>query len=147
EFLHAAPRGHEQGRATIGRVPSYHFWMRVRHAPDDRLAPPPLVIAGGIGLRIGMNHELEMYSGHLGYHVYPASRGNHYAERACRLLLPLARRHGIAPVWITCNPDNAASRRTCERLGAEFVETVRVPDSHEFFHRGERHKCRYRICL
>ena len=37
-----------------------------------------------------------------------------------RLLLPLARRHGLQTVWITCNPDNWASRRTCELAGAEL---------------------------
>jgi tagatose 1,6-diphosphate aldolase len=79
--------------------------------------------------------------------VYPPARGRHYAERAARLLLPLARRHGMSELWITCNPDNAASRRTCERLGGELVEIVPIPPDHAFYSRGERAKCRYLIRL
>jgi len=47
----------------------------------------------------------------LGYSVEPAHRGHHYAARAGRLLLLLARSHGMETLWITCNPDNWASRR------------------------------------
>jgi tagatose 1,6-diphosphate aldolase len=61
--------------------------------------------------------------------------------------MPLARRHGINPLWITCNPDNHASRRTCERLGATLVEIVPVPVGHTLYQRGEREKCRYRVDL
>ena len=84
---------------------------------------------------------------HLGYHVYPPARGRHLAERACRLLSGLARRHGMRTLWITCDPANAASRRTCERLGMRYVETVPVPESDPLYARGEREKCRYRLEL
>jgi tagatose 1,6-diphosphate aldolase len=140
EFLRHAPHGHEPPDRWRGRSPAYHFWMKL---------PPlmPLVIAGSISLRIGNTQELELYSGNIGYHVYPAVRGHHYAERASRLLLPLARRHGMTTIWITCNPENIASRRTCERLGATLVDIVNIPRTHEFYSRGERQKCRYRLIL
>jgi tagatose 1,6-diphosphate aldolase len=104
-------------------------------------------IAGAIGFRIGSNHTIEMYYGHFGYHVYPPARGHHYAERACRLLLPLAYRHGLRTLWITCNPDNYASRRTCERLGARLVSIVPVPEEDALYVRGDREKCRYSLDL
>jgi tagatose 1,6-diphosphate aldolase len=110
-------------------------------------ADPPVRIAGGIGLRIGNTRDLELYYGHVGYNVFPPARGNHYAERACRLLLPLARAHGLRRLWITCNPDNLASRRTCERLGCTMVDLVHVPAGHPLHLRGEREKCRYRLDL
>ena len=144
DFLRAAPHGHQRGDAGRGRVPSYHFWMRLR---AENGFVPPVLMAGGIGLRIGSTSDLEMYLGHLGYNVFPPARGRHLAERACRLLLPLARAHGMSMLWITCNPDNWASRRTCERLGAELVEIVPLPEKHPLYLRGERHKCRYRIDL
>ena len=78
--------------------------------------------------------------------ILPA-RGRHYAERACRLLLPLARAHGMQTLWITCNPENVASRRTCERLGASFIDVVALPANHMLYQRGERVKCRYRLDL
>jgi predicted acetyltransferase len=142
EFLANAPEGRQQPDPRRGRVPAYHFWMR--------LLPPaniPFEIIGGIGLRIGATPELEMFSGNMGYHVYPPARGHHYAERSCRLLLPLARRHGMRLLWITCNPENIASRKTCEHLGATLVDIVNIPRNHEFYSRGERQKCRYRLIL
>jgi tagatose 1,6-diphosphate aldolase len=110
-------------------------------------ADPPVTIAGGIGLRIGNTRDVELYYGHFGYNVLPPARGNHYAERACRLLLPLASAHGMQTLWITCNPDNHASRRTCERLGCTLAEIVALPESHPLYLRGERRKCRYRLDL
>ena len=143
-FLRAAPAGRERGDPARGWVPSYHFWMKI-HPQDGTL--PPIPIAGGIGLRVGTNDEIRRYAGHVGYHVYPPARGHHYAERACRMLLPLAAAHGIGELWITVNPDNFASRRTCERLGARLVDTVLIPSDHPFYARGERAKCRYVIEL
>jgi tagatose 1,6-diphosphate aldolase len=96
---------------------------------------------------VGTQYDLVMFNGQMGYMVYPPARGRHFAERAVRLLFPLARRHGINPLWITCNPDNFASRRTCERLGGQLVEIVPVPAENALYARGEREKCRYRIDL
>lgn len=117
-------------------VPAYGFEMRVGGKP-----------AGSVNLRIGSTHDLEQYFGHLGYDVMPAFRGHHYAERACRLLFPLARAHGLATLWITCNPNNYPSRRTCERLGAALVDVVALPPESEMYQRGDREKCRYRLIL
>jgi tagatose 1,6-diphosphate aldolase len=117
--------------------------MRIRSGMPD----VPIRMAGGIGLRIGDTPNLRQYIGHVGYNVYPAARGYHLAERATRLLLPLARRHGMDMVWITCNPDNTPSHRTCQRLGAVYVNTVDLPSKHPLFIRGERQKCRYRLDL
>jgi predicted acetyltransferase len=119
-----------------GYVPVYHFKMMV----DNKEA-------GSIRLRAQTDSQVELYAGHIGYGVDEAFRGHHYAERACRLLLPLARDHGITELWITCNPDNGASRTTCERLGAVLVELINLPESHELFARGERQKCRYLLEL
>jgi tagatose 1,6-diphosphate aldolase len=140
-FLDVAPAGHHPGHSGRGQAPAYHFWMRTTPA-----AGRP-AMAGGIGLRIGDSADLRRYIGHIGYNVYPFARGHRLAERSARLLLPLARRHGMSAVWITCNPDNAASHRTCQRLGATYVDTVDLPETHELYGRGERQKCRYRLDL
>lgn len=145
-FLRACPRGHEAAARGSIRVPAYHFWMVLEpDAPEAREVP--IRVVGGLGLRIGQNRELRLYSGHIGYHVYRPARGHHFAERAVRMVLPIAARHRLRPVWITVNPDNLASRRTCERLGATLVDVVTIPETHPFYARGERAKCRYRIDL
>src|SRR5690606_29150198 len=115
------PDGRQRGDARTGTPPSYHFWMKLTLPKSEE------VIAGGMGLRIGMSPDIVLYFGHVGYHVYPPYRGRHLAERAVRLILPLFCSHGLDPMWITTNPDNLPSRRTCERLGAELVDIVDVP--------------------
>jgi tagatose 1,6-diphosphate aldolase len=149
-FLAQNPRGHTAADAAKDVAAGYTFWMRVR--PGVALAPssvpaPDLVIAGSISLRIGHSLNLDRYLGHIGYHVMPSARGHHFSERAARLLLTLARAHGHQQLWITCNPDNIASRRTCERLGAEYVDTVALPKENALYTQGDRQKCRYRMAL
>ncbi|HEY1683266.1 MAG TPA: GNAT family N-acetyltransferase [Tepidisphaeraceae bacterium] len=146
-FIQAAPRGRQPGRSAEGRVPAYHFWLRITGGAAREQIGADSTIAGGIALRIGRGKDIEMYYGHIGYHVYPPSRGHHYAERAVRLLLPLAKLHGLKELWITANPENAASRRTCERLAGDCVEVVDVPSGHPLHFRGETRKCRYRMVI
>ncbi len=66
------------------------------------------------------------YYGHIGYHIHPAWRGNHYAAKACRLIAEEIRRSGKSSVIITCDPDNLASRKTCLALGCLWESEVPV---------------------
>ena len=97
---------------------------------------------GSAALRVG---DVPDFVGHLGYAVEPTFRGNSYAARACKLLLPLARSHGIDTLHISCRPDNVASRTTCEIIGAEYLGLVKVPEDHEMYELGERHMCVYAV--
>ena len=98
--------------------------------------------AGRISVRLGES-PCVYYFGHIGYHIDPPFRGNHFARRACSLLKPLMLHSGKTSVVITTDPDNWASRRTCEGLGCELERTVNVP--REIYSRWEisRVKCRY----
>ena len=120
----------------VHHVPTYHFHME--HAES-------LVELGNIRFRVGHTPHVLLYAGHIGYNVHPAHRGHHYAARALTLLKPLAQSHGINPLWITCDPDNLASRRTLELAGAEFVEIVDVPEDCIIRQSGHPQKCRYRL--
>ena len=122
----------------IGLAPTYKFDMR-RAGGGAKL--------GYIELRVGNNRNIVMYAGHIAYQVRPEHRGHRYAARACTLILPLARHHGLGTVWITCNPENIASARTCELAGGEFVGTVDLPENNDMYRRGERRKRRYRFEL
>ena len=117
-------------------VPEYRLGMYVG---DERV--------GTLSFRAVSTPLLEQVSGHIGYDVDEAFRGHRYAERACRLILPLARQHGFRELVITCNPDNIASYRTCERLGADMTGIVEVPEGHEMREKGETHKRRYVLTL
>ena len=51
----------------------------------------------------------------------------------------------MTELWVTCNPDNIASRRTCELAGGVLVEIVDLPEDIDMYQEGERRKCRYRF--
>jgi predicted acetyltransferase len=118
------------------KVPTYFFRMVSAESREE---------LGHINLRVGSTVHVERYGGHIGFDVAPAHRGRRFAARATRLLIPLAKQLGLDPLWITCDPDNWASRRSCELAGTEFVEIVDVPADCCIFQSGHPRKCRYRL--
>lgn len=98
--------------------------------------------AGRISLRLGES-ECVYYFGHIGYHVDPPFRGQHYALRACRLLQSIIRQEGKRSIVITADPDNVPSRRTCERLGCVLENVVDVPVRIQRRWEISAVKCRY----
>ncbi len=119
-----------------GRSPCYAF-----HICDAESG----ILVGDVRLRVGNTEDLRLYAGHIGYGIHVEYRGRRFATHAVRLLMPLALRHGMSELWITCDPENIASRRTCELAGADLVEIVDLPPDIDMYQDGERQKCRY--CL
>lgn len=121
-----------------GLVPSYHFKICLL---SDKIE------VGLCDFRVGHNKKL-YFGGNIGYTVYEPYRGNHYAGKACRLLLGLARKHDMKYIYITCNPENYASRKTCEYAGGILVTIADLPpDNDMYIEDGERQKCIYRFDL
>ncbi len=119
-------------------VPAYDFKMRLLGTEMKM---------GHINLRIGNIDKIVKYGGHIGYGVDPEYRGHRYAARSCRLLFPFAKRHGLNTLWITCNPGNLGSRKTCEIAGGKLIEIVDLPEDNDMYKKGDRKKCRYRFDL
>lgn len=119
-----------------GWVPAYHFTIALSSTREP---------VGLLSLRVGATESLRLYAGQIGYAIAEPHRGRRHAARAVRLAIPLARRLGLDPVWITCDPGNAPSRRTCELVGAEYVEEVTIPKGHEMYAMGARVRARYRL--
>jgi tagatose 1,6-diphosphate aldolase len=121
------------GDPALGFVPYYHF--RIILAADG-------ADAGHINFRVGDTEHVRICAGHIGFVVLEAFRGHGYALQACRALAPF-----VASIYdsviITCDPDNLASRRTIERLGACFIDQVPVPPHYPSYQKGSRHKRRY----
>lgn len=117
-----------------GYVPAYFFNI-VLHDKSQ--------IIGYIDLRIGNNLNT-YYGGNVGYAISPDFRGNHYALKACKLLFEVVRYHKMERVYITCNPENIASRKTIEKLGLAFVEIADLPEDNPMYLDGEKQKCVYR---
>jgi tagatose 1,6-diphosphate aldolase len=131
EFLEYAPH-------RFLRVPTYFFHM---------IDPSSQENVGRINLRATNAELVVRFAGHIGYEVAEPHRGRRLAARAVEMLKPLAGRLALDPLWITCNPDNYASRRTCELAGGEFVETIAIPLHNLMYEGGAREKCRYRVDL
>ncbi|MDR0890081.1 MAG: GNAT family N-acetyltransferase [Oscillospiraceae bacterium] len=98
---------------------------------------------GEINLRIGYvgygpDSSSLYYGGQIGYNVNEEYRGNGYAGRACRLLHPVVKAHGMTKLLITNNVTNTASRRVCEKLGARFLRLVRLPEWIDLYKEGQR---------
>ncbi|HME54428.1 MAG TPA: GNAT family N-acetyltransferase [Candidatus Lokiarchaeia archaeon] len=123
------------GHRLRGLVPAYHFKITL-HRQAEKI--------GRVDLRIGYMEKLVLYGGHIGYGIDEAFRGHGYAAKACNLIKQVAVDHHMDVLWITCNPDNVASRQTCENIGCEFIEIVDLPPDNDQYRRGERQKCRYR---
>jgi len=120
-----------------GRVPQYQFEMRRPGSPEAM---------GTIRLRIASARTLRE-AGHIGYWVAEEHRGHRYAARSCQLLLPLARAHGLKAVWLTVDPHNGPSLKTCRIVGAKWVDTVRLPKDHPMYAQGARYRRRFRLGL
>lgn len=120
-----------------GYVPTYKYEI-TKHG----LMQP----IGSIDIRIGDN-ENTFYGGNIGYQVDAPYRGNGYAAKACKIIEQVAAAHDMKRIIITCNPDNHASRRTCEKAGYTLKEIVELPVHNEMYQKGERLKCRYEYHL
>lgn len=120
-----------------GYVPSYNFEL-INTDTREKM--------GDINLRVGYNENIK-YGGNMGYGVDEKFRGQHYASRAIKLLLPFAKQHGLKEITITCDPENTASRKTCELAGGKFEEIVDIPENNDQYKRGDRQNCIYKFVL
>jgi predicted acetyltransferase len=96
----------------VTRLPGYRRWIwddgfcgsiNFRWQPGTEALPP---------------HCL----GHIGYAVVPWKRGRGYATRALAMLLPEARKEGLAYVELTADLDNMPSQKVITNNGGVFVK-------------------------
>jgi tagatose 1,6-diphosphate aldolase len=127
-FVKAVP-----GEPSRGFVPYYHFRILVADGTD----------VGHINFRVGDTEHVRICAGHIGFEISESFRGHGYALKACRAIATFVRSVS-GTVTITCDPDNSASIRTIERLGASFVDEVTVPSHDPQYQRGSRSKRRYK---
>ncbi|MBR3810044.1 MAG: GNAT family N-acetyltransferase [Clostridia bacterium] len=103
-------------------------------------------VVGKISIRIGNNYH-SYYNGHIGYEIDKEYRGNNYAYKACKLVLQVAKAHGMGELILTCDESNIASYKTIEKLGAQLIEIVKPPKDY-FSYRENMEKQRiYKLCL
>lgn len=98
-----------------GWVPCTFWWL----ADGD-------TYLGEISLRHSLDHPALLEAGgHVGYCVRPSARRRGHATDALRQVVALAGARGIPQVLVTCDSDNAGSRRVVEACGG-VLEDVRA---------------------
>lgn len=94
-------------RTSNGRVAATNLWW-----VEGR------TFLGQLAIRHTLATEfLRDYGGHIGYDVRPSARRQGHARRMLAAALPLAASLGIDPALVTCDEENAPSRRVIERNG------------------------------
>lgn len=96
-------------------LPFYYYDVLVRNET-----------VGKISIRIGSNYH-SYFNGNIGYEIDKAYRGNNYAFKACKLVLQVAKAHGMSELILTCDESNIASYKTIEKLGAQLIEITKPP--------------------
>jgi tagatose 1,6-diphosphate aldolase len=100
---------------------------------------------GVINLRCSSVPHIEQYAGHVGFAVHEPHRGHRYAARSIALLIAFSKQLKFESVYITCDPENVASRRSIELAGGEYLGIMDVPANCIIHKTGHPLKCRYRI--
>jgi tagatose 1,6-diphosphate aldolase len=103
------------------------------------------IIVGQCSFRVGgaENRHIK-YGGNIGFYIDEPYRGKKYSLKACVLMTRMAVLHKMEFVYITCDPDNIASRRICELFGAKFVQILSLPeDDYNYINHGRRRHCLY----
>ena len=122
------------GDALKGFSPEYKFHILL-HGSD--------IVIGHIHFRLGDTEKILKYIGHVGFGIDEQYRGNKYAAKACRIIKNIAKEHAMESLIITCNPENHASRKICEAIGAKLIEVIDIPENSDAFSLNETQKCRY----
>ncbi|MDE7220773.1 MAG: GNAT family N-acetyltransferase [Oscillospiraceae bacterium] len=99
---------------------------------------------GKISIRIGATFHT-YYNGNIGYEIDEPYRGHGCARAACRMILPVARHHGMTSLYLTCAEGNIASYRTIEGLGSELLEICEVPREYFAWREGMERQRVYRL--
>jgi len=113
-FQELITRNYEISRSVNlpeGYVPQTLYWLYINGKP-----------VGYGKLRHFLNDKLKEHGGHIGYVIRPTERGKGFGTIILRELLQEASKKGIDSVLLTCNEDNAASRRIIESNSGELNE-------------------------
>ncbi len=104
-------------------------------------------VVGEVLFRIGFNENI-YYGGNIGITIFEEYRGNRYAGFASKMLLKVAKKHNIKEIYVTCNPDNIASKKTIEtNINCQFVERALIPKHNDQYEKGMREKLIYKLVI
>lgn len=138
ELVGSGFHGNREPRTPVLSTHGYSEWLSMLAEESDESVPPyPGRVksswfwildgdggwVGFLALRRSLNAALLETGGHIGYSVRPSRRGEGLAARALADALVEASALGLERVLVTCDEDNAASRRTIERTGGVYEDS------------------------
>jgi predicted acetyltransferase len=106
-----ADQAREDSPRPEGYVPATNLWLTAGHE-----------YLGRIAIRHRLTDRLRQAGGHIGFDVRPSVRCRGHATRMLEDALTVARDLGIATALLTCDIDNAASRKVIERNGGTLQD-------------------------
>jgi len=127
----------ETAEGSDNELPFY-WWSIVENATGASI--------GKISLRLGHNYH-SYWNGNAGYEVDEPHRGHRYATIALKMVLPIAKSHGMDHLVVSCNEDNVASYKTIERCGGKLLEISYPPEDWIYYRPDLPLKRIYRIEL
>ena len=71
-----------------------------------------------------LTKKMKQYTGHVGYSVRPAERRKGYAKKMLAKALDFLTSFEFEEVYVSCLPENEASKKTILANGGEYIETV-----------------------
>lgn len=95
--------------------PSYFYNIYLHNTP---------FLIGSIAVHQTCIPGKESY-GEIEYQIEEEYRGNHYAEKAFRLLIPQLKSLEKTSTIITCDINNIASKKTIENLGGVLIRKIK----------------------
>ena len=101
----------------------YEWFNHVKSLENKETLPPCKVVStlylsfdqdeliGMIDIRHYLNHNLEMYGGHIGYSIRPSKRRLGYGTKQLELALLKCKELNLTEVLLTCDSTNIASKK------------------------------------
>lgn len=123
-------------KLNLGLETTKQFYYMIYRISDD-------LKVGQCGLRLKETDD-NYFLGNIEYEIFSFSRGNKYAEKAARLLAQVAALYGAKELSITASPENKASIKTIENLGAHFIEVKQVPKQMRLYKSGTKYVSIYK---
>ena len=82
------------------------------------------IMVGAVNIRHYLNESLLLNGGHIGDGVRPSERRKGYATQMLAKAKDYLSASGFLEIYVSCLPENEASRRTILANGGEYIETV-----------------------
>lgn len=118
-------------RETVDNEPKYGgapvYYFDILNIDGDKV--------GTCELRVGHNDELYYY-GNILCEIEPRYQGRHFAYKATKLLLLLAKEHNMGYISVTCAKDNMKIKSTCDMLGMKLLDECDLPENHPIRSKG-----------